>query len=88
MINHYGTTTLFAALNAASGKVIGKYSKNHKAEDYVEFLKILDKKAPKKKILHIMADNYSSHKAPLGKENRFVELFIPTYSSWLNMIER
>ena len=90
----HGTTTLFAALNVASGKVIGKCRKSHKTEDYVEFLKILDRKAPKKKVLHIIADNYSSHKAPAvkeylkGKEKRFVEHFIPTYSSWLNMIER
>jgi len=90
----HGTTTLFAALNAASGKVIGKCSKSHKAEDYVNFLKVLDRQAPKDKVLHIIADNYSSHKAPAVKEylkkkkERFVEHFIPTYSSWLNLIER
>jgi transposase len=90
----HGTTTLFAALNVASGKVIGKCGKSHKASDYVEFLKVLDKKAPRGKVLHIIADNYSAHKAPevkdylKKKEKRFVEHFIPTYSSWLNMIER
>jgi len=90
----HGTTTLFAALNVASGKVIGKCGQSHKAEDYVEFLKLLDKKTPKKKILHIVADNYSAHKAPEVKEylkakgERFVEHYVPTYSSWLNMIER
>ena len=90
----HGTTTLFAALNVASGKVIGKCSKSHKAKDYVEFLKILNKKALKGKVLHIIADNYSSHKAPAVKEylkenaNRFVMHFIPTYSSWLNLVER
>jgi transposase len=90
----HGTTTLFAALNVASGKVIGKCTKNHKAQDYVDFLKVLDRKAPKGKVLHIIADNNSSHKAPAVKEyfekrsGRFVEHFIPTYSSWLNMIER
>jgi len=90
----HGTTTLFAALNVASGKVIGKCSKSHKAEDYVSFLKELDRQAPKGKELHIIADNYSSHKAPAvkgyleSKKGRFVEHFIPTYSSWLNMIER
>ena len=92
--HRHGTTTLFAALNVASGKIIGKCSKSHKADDYVDFLKILDRKAPKGKVLHIIADNYSSHKAPVVKEylkkkvGRFVEHFIPTYSSWLNMIER
>jgi transposase len=90
----HGTTILFAALNVAGGQVIGKCGKSHKAGDYVEFLKVLDKKAPKKKVLHIIADNYSAHKAPEVKEylkkkkGRFVEHFIPTYSSWLNMIER
>jgi len=90
----HGTTTLFAALNVASGKVIGKCSKSHKAEDYVSFLKELDRQAPKGKVLHIIADNYSSHKAPMVKEylkskmGRFAEHFIPTYSSWLNMVER
>ena len=90
----HGTTTLFAALNVASGKVIGKCKKSHKAEDYVDFLKEIDRKSPKGKVLHIIADNNSSHKAPAVKEylakkaGRFVAHFIPTYSSWLNMIER
>jgi transposase len=90
----HGTTTLFAALNVASGKVVGKCRGSHKASDYVEFLKVLDRKAPKKKVLHIIADNYSAHKAPevkeylKQKEGRFIEHYIPTYSSWLNMIER
>jgi len=92
--DRHGTTTLFAALNVASGKVTGKCKQSHKAEDYVDFLKVLDKKAPKGKVLHIIADNYSAHKAPAvkaylkEKAERFVEHFIPTYSSWLNMIER
>jgi transposase len=90
----HGTTTLFAALNVASGKVIGHCKQSHKAEDYAAFLKLLDKKAPKGKVLHIIADNYSAHKAPPVREyldknkGRFVEHYIPTYSSWLNMIER
>ena len=90
----HGTTTLFAALNVASGKVIGRCKKSHKAEDYVAFLKELDRKSPGSKVLHIIADNNSSHKAPAVKEylakksGRFVAHFIPTYSSWLNMIER
>jgi len=90
----HGTTTLFAALNVASGKVVGKCKQSHRAEDYVSFLKLLDKKAPKDKVLHIIVDNYSAHKAPVVKaylkeeSERFVEHFIPTYSSWLNMIER
>jgi len=90
----HGTTTLFAALNVASGKVIGTCKKSHKANDYIDFLKLIDKKTPNKKVLHIVADNYSSHKAPEvkayleGKGKRFITHFIPTYSSWLNIIER
>jgi transposase len=90
----HGTTTLFAALNVASGKVIGKCKRSHKAEDYVDFLKEIDRCTPKDKVLHIIADNYSAHKAPAVKEylkkksKRYVEHYIPTYSSWLNMIER
>ena len=74
--------------------MIGKCRKSHKAVDYVEFLKVLDRKTPKNKILHIVADNNSMHKAPPvkeyleGKGGRFVEHYIPTYSSWLNMVER
>ncbi|GHT90787.1 IS630 family transposase [Spirochaetia bacterium] len=90
----HGTTVLFAALNVASGKVIGNCTSRHTSLDYVEFLKLLDKKTPKGKTLHIIADNVSSHKAPQvkeylrSKEGRFVEHYIPTYSSWLNLIER
>jgi transposase len=90
----HGTTVLFAALNVASGKVIGDCKKRHTADDYVDFLKLLDRKTAKGKVLHIIADNVSSHKAPpvkkylASKPDRFVEHFIPTYSSWLNLIER
>jgi transposase len=90
----HGTTTLFAALNVVSGRVIGECKPTHRANDYVEFLKLLQKKTPKKKVIHIVADNYSAHKAPAVREyldskpGRFVEHFIPTHSSWLNMVER
>jgi transposase len=90
----HGTTTLFAALDVISGKVIGECKEKHKAEDYISFLKLIDKKSPKKKTLHIVADNYSAHKTKEvkeyleSKEGRFVEHFIPTHSSWLNLVER
>lgn len=90
----HGTTTLFAALNVLSGKVIGECREEHKATDYIAFLKRLDKSCPKKKTLHIIADNYSAHKTKevreyiASKPGRFVEHFIPTHSSWLNMVER
>lgn len=78
----------------ASGRVIGECRGSHKADDYVEFLKLVDKKTSKKKTLHIVADNYAAHRAPAvrtyleSKPGRFVEHFIPTHSSWLNMVER
>jgi transposase len=90
----HGTTTLFAALNVASGKVISECRDRHRTADYISFLKLVDKKCPKGKILHIVADNYSAHKTNdvkeylLSKKGRFVEHFIPTHSSWLNLIER
>jgi len=90
----HGTTTLFAALNVLSGNVIGECREKHTAEDYIAFLKRLDRHCPKKKTLHIIADNYRTHKTPDvrkyldSKPGRFVEHFIPTHSSWLNLIER
>lgn len=92
--HRHGTTTLFAALNVASGEVIGRCKRSHKADDYVAFLKTLDRSVSKKKILHIIADNYSAHKAAAvkaylaEKKGRFVVHYIPTHSSWLNLIER
>lgn len=90
----HGTTTLFAALNVLSGKVIGECRDQHKASDYISFLKRLDRQSPKGKALHIVADNYSAHKTKEVREyldtkpDRFIEHFIPTHSSWLNLIER
>ncbi len=90
----HGTTTLFAALNVLSGKVIGECKEKHKASDYISFLRKIDRKCPKGKVLHIVADNYSAHKTKEvreyleSKNGRFVEHFIPTHSSWLNIVER
>jgi len=90
----HGTTTLFAALNVLSGKVIGDCKEQHKAADYISFLKMVNRKSPKGKTLHIVADNYSAHKTPEVRKylesmnGRFVEHFIPTHSSWLNLVER
>jgi transposase/transcriptional regulator with XRE-family HTH domain len=90
----HGTTTLFAALNVMSGTVIGECKEEHKACDYISFLKLVDRKCPKGKTLHIVADNYAAHKTLEvreyldSKEGRFVEHFIPTHSSWLNLVER
>lgn len=90
----HGTTTLFAAFEVLSGRVMGVCSKEHKAKDFIAFLKKLDKRIQKGKVLHIIVDNYSTHKTKevyeyLEKcEGRFVLHFIPTHSSWLNMVER
>ena len=90
----HGTTTLFAALNYLSGSVIGECTERHRSEDYIRFLKKLDKVCPKKKALHIVTDNLSAHKTKAVYEylqtraKRFVIHFIPTHSSWLNLVER
>jgi transposase len=90
----HGTTTLFAALNVLSGEVIGECKEHHKAADYIEFLKTVDKRCEAGKVLHIIADNYSTHKTKEVKEyiegvpGRFELHFIPTHSSWLNLVER
>jgi len=90
----HGTTTLFAALNYLSGKVIGECNPTHNSQDYIRFLKKVDKASAPKKVLHIVTDNVSSHKTKAvieffeSKPGRFVQHFIPTYSSWLNLVER
>lgn len=89
----HGVTTLFAALNVATGNVIGKCMKKHRSTEYLKFLKIVEKKAPKHYTLHIIVDNYSTHKTKevqeyIKKSKRFVVHFTPTGSSWLNQVER
>ena len=90
----HGTTTLYAALDVLTGKVIGDCNDTHKGEDFIAFLRLIDRRTPKSKILHIIVDNYSAHKTKQVKEylasknGRFVLHFIPTHSSWLNLVER
>lgn len=90
----HGTTTLFAALDVLSGNIIGECKGTHKAEDFIQFLKKVDKACTKGKTLHIVADNLSAHKTKAvyeyleSESGRFVLHFIPTHSSWLNMVER
>ncbi|WP_236466573.1 MULTISPECIES: IS630 family transposase [Pseudomonas] len=88
-----GTTTLFAALNALDGQVIGQCQQRHTHAGWLKFLKKIDRKTPKDKTLHLIADNYATHKHPkvkewLEKHPRFVMHFTPTSASWLNMVER
>ena len=89
----HGTTTLFAALDVATGKVLGKCYKRHRQDEFVDFLKTVEKQSPKGKDIHIILDNYSTHKAPkvkrwLQKRPHWHLHFIPTHSSWLNQVER
>ncbi|MCP3963036.1 MAG: IS630 family transposase [bacterium] len=88
-----GTTTLFAALNTLDGTVISTCMPRHRHQEWLKFLKLIDKETPKDKELHLIADNYATHKAPavkswLAKHPRFHMHFTPTSASWLNMVER
>lgn len=89
----HGTSTLFAALNVQSGEVIGECKKRHRHQEFLSFLKSVNKKTPKDKSLHLIVDNYATHKHEKVKNwlkrNKRVHLhFIPTSSSWLNLVER
>src|SRR6185312_16118907 len=88
-----GTTTLFAALNVLDGKVIGECHSRHRHQEWLKFLRRLDREFPPALKLHLVMDNYGTHKEPhvrawLKKHPRFVCHFIPTSSSWLNLVER
>ena len=88
-----GTTTLFAALDVATGTVIGKCVPRHRAKEFIGFLKTIDTAVDKALDLHLVLDNYATHKTKavqnwLKRHKRFHLHFIPTSSSWLNMVER
>ena len=88
-----GTTTLFAALDVLMGKVIGQCQVRHRHQEWLKFLRRLDAEYPAQLTLHVVMDNYATHKAPavkawLAKHPRFVCHFTPTSSSWLNLVER
>lgn len=89
----HGTTSLFAALDVATGKVIGQTQRRHRRQEFLRFLKTIDKNTPSDMDLHLILDNYATHKAPavhewLLKHPRFHLHFTPTNSSWLNLVER
>lgn len=89
----HGTTTLFAALQMAEGRVIGECYSRHRHQEFLRFLRRLDEEFPTDKSLHLILDNYGTHNHPkvrqwLKKHPRFVLHFIPTSSSWLNLVER
>jgi transposase len=88
-----GTTTLFAALEVATGKVIGSLHRRHRAEEFKKFLIKLDKEVPADLEIHLVCDNYATHKTPAIKKwllahPRFQLHFTPTGASWLNLVER
>ena len=87
-----GTTTLFAALDVLSGSVIGQCLPHHRHSEFIAFLKTIDRHVPKGLQIHLILDNYATHKHPnvkawLAKHPCFELHFTPTSSSWLNMVE-
>jgi transposase len=89
----HGTTTLFAALDVASGKVVGECMHRHRHQEFLRFLKTIDRNTPKSLDLHLIVDNYATHKHPkvkawLKRHIRFHLHFTPTSASWLNLVER
>jgi transposase len=89
----HGTTTLFAALEILQGKVIGQCYQRHRHQEFLKFLRTLDKEFPGQVPLHLVMDNYGTHKHEnvrnwLKRHPRFVLHFVPTSSSWLNLVER
>jgi transposase len=89
----HGTTTLFAALSVLDGKVIGECLPRHRSREFIRFLNKIDRETPAELDLHLIVDNYSTHKSPpvkrwLKRHRRFHLHFIPTSSSWLNLVER
>jgi transposase len=89
----HGTTTLFAALDVATGKVIGQCMQRHRHQEWLKFLRRIDAETPKHLDIHLIADNYATHKhakvqAWLKRHRRFHMHFTPTSASWINQVER
>jgi len=89
----HGTVTLFAALNALEGKLIARTEERHTHVEWLRFLKQIDRETPKDLAIHLIQDNYATHKHPkveawLKRHRRFKSHFTPTSSSWMNLVER
>jgi transposase len=87
-----GTTTLFAALNVLEGKVIGRCMQRHRHQEFIKFLNTINAEVPAKQAVHVVLDNYATHKHPevmawLARHKRFTFHFTPTSCSWLNAVE-
>ena len=88
-----GTATLFAAMSTLDGSVISMCDERHRHQEWLKFLRVIDRVTPEGKQIHLIADNYATHKHPrvqkwLARHRRFHVYFTPTSSSWLNMVER
>jgi len=91
--DRHGTTTLFAALDVATGNVLGKCYPRHRATEFLDFLRAIEANMPTDVEIHVVLDNYATHKTPgvhrwLAKRPRFHLHFTPTHASWLNQVER
>jgi transposase len=89
----HGVTSLFAAFNIADGTVISELHRRHRHQEYLKFLKRIDKNVPADLSVHVVCDNYGTHKTPaiqqwLARHPRFHVHFTPTGSSWMNQVER
>jgi len=89
----HGTTTLFAALDIANGEVLTNCQPHHRHQEFLSFLRQIDSNVPKELDVHLVLDNYAAHKhetvkAWLARHSRYHLHFVPTYSSWLNQVER
>ncbi len=89
----HGTTTLFAALNIATGEVIGKIYRQHRHQEVLRFLREIDKAVPREQEIHIVLDNYATHKHEkvltwIERKKRIFLRFTPTSTSWVNLVER
>jgi len=89
----HGTTTLFAALDIATGEVIGELHRRHRSSEFLQFLRTIDANVPAELDVHLVMDNYGTHKTPaikawLARHPRFAVHFTPTSASWLNQVER
>ena len=88
----HGTTTLFAALNVLEGTLIGRCMARHRHQEFIRFLNAIERAVPAGKVIHVILDNYATHKHPkvrswLARHPRFVFHFTPTSGSWLNAVE-
>lgn len=89
----HGTTTLFAALDVATGKIIGRLHRRHRSQEFLKFLRTIEERVPSDLDIHLVMDNYGTHKTPavrrwFVRHPRFHVHFTPTSASWLNQVER